>query len=144
MAATVSNFELIYKRPNSPTPGGPTPDSVLQGYFLSITNLEDRSYIYNLRFVIPPSSLPGRDLADPGSANPFNTVVTILRPTGAGPTNTLLNTNDGKVFTLPGPGFSLTAHETALVAVTPQTFLPPLGGDAVAVDPFAAPLEARG
>jgi hypothetical protein len=61
----VSTFELLYK-PLTPT-GGDIARRVLQGYFLTMTNLEDRDYCFRFEFVATPPSpfAPERTLDAP-------------------------------------------------------------------------------
>lgn len=61
----VSHFELIFK-PQAPGPAdGVAVDRVVQGYFLSITNLEDKELRFALDFVVSPAdpAEPQRSLA---------------------------------------------------------------------------------
>ncbi|GFE51154.1 hypothetical protein So717_29070 [Roseobacter cerasinus] len=112
----VSQFELIFK-PQSPE--GPA-DTVLQGYFLKISNLEDQALSFRLDFTTSPITDPDRSLFD-------NTVVFVDTPgeDNAPGTFTLVADVDAKSFRL-NPLVTVPAHGTALVAVLPS-------------DPFAMP-----
>jgi hypothetical protein len=116
MTIPVSQFELVFK-PQSPS--GPA-DTVLQGYFLKISNLENQSLQFSARFVTSSISDPDRSLF-------ANTIVFVDTPGS--------NNNPGS-FSLSGglqsKAFSLNrritipAHGTALLAVLPS-------------DPFSMP-----
>lgn len=118
MAETVSSFELIYK-PQSPKPpsSATAVAKVVQGYFLSITNLEDKDYFYSLRFRIanPGGNLP----ADRTLAN--NTLVIVDTPSGNN-AFTSLTSGDGKSFRVASGNITIPARGTALVVVLPQIF----------------------
>jgi hypothetical protein len=112
----VSHFELVYK-PQSPVPPA---DTVLQGYFLKISNLEDVELSFRVTFVTSSITDPDRSL--------FQNTVAFVDTPGS-------NNNSG-VFSLVG-GLSdksfrlnrlivIPAHGTALVALLPS-------------DPFAMP-----
>jgi len=120
----VSQFEIVFK-PQSPVGAA---DTVLQGYFLEISNLEDREYLFQLEFVTSSISDPDRQLAG-------NTAVLVDRP----------GSNNSEGFALTGAPeakscfldnlVSIPAHGTALVAVLPS--------DAFAV-PAKQEFETRG
>ena len=121
----VSNFEIVYK-PQSPI--GPA-DTVLQGYFLELSNLEDVELRFRLDFSTSPITDPDRSLQN-------NTAVLVDRP-GSDNTDTfsLIGDLDAKSFRL-SPWVSVPACGTALIAVLPS-------------DPFAFPndpanFEVRG
>lgn len=125
----ISHFELVYK-PQSPSG---TADTVLQGYFLEISNLEDFDLQFALRLTTSSISDPDRDLFG-------NTVVFVDTPS--------TNNNAGS-FTLSGVANSksyrlnrlitVPAHGTALVAVLPSDPFPPS-----MVGSAAADFECRG
>lgn len=125
----VSQFELVYK-PQSPA--GPA-DTVLQGYFLEISNLEKVQLEFALRFTTSSISDVDRDLFD-------NAVIFVDTPG--------VDNNSG-VFTLVGGAGSksyglnrrivVPAHGTALVAVLPSDPFPP-----ASVPGPAADFECRG
>lgn len=122
----VSHFELVYK-PQSPS--GPA-DTVLQGYFLEISNLEPVDYLYRLRFVTSSITDPDRSLF--GNASVFVDTPGTDNNVGLFSFNGALG---AKRFTL-NRLISIPAHGTALVAVLPS-------------DPFVTPggvpdFECRG
>lgn len=124
----VSHFELVYK-PQSPV--GPA-DTAIQGYFLKITNLEDRALRYGLEFTTSSISNPDRSLFG-------NAVIFVDTP----------SVNNSGVFSLVGPldakSFTLNrlitvpAHGTALVAMLPSDPFPPQS-----IAPADADFECRG
>lgn len=111
----VSHFELVYK-PQSPA--GPA-DTVLQGYFLEIANLEERELQFALSLTTSSISDPDRSL--------FGNAAVFVDTPGS-------NNNSG-VFTLTGGLTSSTfglnrrivvpPNGTALVAVLPSDPFPP-------------------
>lgn len=124
----VSHFELIYK-PQSPS--GPA-DTVLQGHFLEITNLEDQALSFRLDYVTSSTSDPDRSLFD-------NTFVIVDTPDENNDFSfSLTGSQIAKRFRL-SPLVTIEPCATALVAVLPS-------------DPFAMPgspppvpnFEARG
>lgn len=134
MAEVVSSFELIFKpqSPADPDDGGPVA-TVIQGYFLSISNLEDEDYTYSLRFIAVDPGDPSRSLEN-------NTVVIIDLPTDDNDFSRLRSV-DGKRYFIDSGSITVPAHGTALVAVLPQVFGPVPGDDT----PIAAPtFEVRG
>lgn len=126
----VSHFELIFK-PQSPIPPA---DTVLQGYFLSIINLEEVALSFRLDFVTSSITDPMRTLAG-------NTVVIVDI---AGGNNdfaySILGGPASKSFRL-SPLLNIPAHATAKIAVLPSDPFPAPIGDGTA-DP--ADYEARG
>ena len=126
----VSHFELIFK-PQSPVPPA---DTVLQGYFLSISNLEDVELSYRLDFVTSSITDPMRTLAS-------NTVVIVDIAGGNNDfTYELKGTAAAKSFNL-APLVTIPPHATAKIAVLPKDPFPTPIGDGTA-DP--ADYEARG
>ena len=124
----ISHFELIFKPQAPVAPSGSSGvETVLQGYFLDITNLEDVEYRYRIEFVIfpPPATVPdqaGRSLAG-------NTVY-ILDVAGV---NNVFGTLNGaitdSVFT-PSTGLiTIPPLATAKVAVLPAVFDACMGMD---------------
>lgn len=114
----VSHFELIWKpqSPNAPT-GTAAVDSVLQGYFLEITNLEDVSYSYSVEFVAAAVTDPLRSLSG-------NTVVFVDTP-GTNNTAGFLNGAITATTFTPSTGrITIPAKGTALIAVLPSAFGP--------------------
>ncbi|MEO1247391.1 MAG: hypothetical protein AAFX56_17020 [Pseudomonadota bacterium] len=132
----VSHFELIFKpqSPADPPDTGPV-DSVLQGYFLEITNLEDKLLQFALDFVISQPIGAERDLDG-------NTVVFVDTPPGTDNAQGILidpaNTNVFRPSTGPVP---IPPNGTAIVAVLPSVF-GPVPGDPT---PITMPnFEVRG
>lgn len=123
----VSHFELVYK-PQSPV--GPA-DTVLQGYFLKITNLEDKDFSFGLRFTTSSVSDPDRSLFQ-------NAVVLVDTPGSNNAAFSLIGNLTSKSFRL-SPSVSIPAHGTALVAVLPSDPFPP-----TAIPPGKADFECRG
>ncbi|MEM9584909.1 MAG: hypothetical protein AAGA08_17485 [Pseudomonadota bacterium] len=124
----VSHFELIFKLQS---PAGPA-DTVLQGYFLEISNLEDVPLSYALEFVTSSTSDPDRSLFE-------NTFVIVDVPNADNDFSySLLGGLEAKSFRL-SRSVTVPACATALVAVLPS-------------DPFSEPgcppptpdFEARG
>ena len=126
----VSHFELVFK-PQSPVPPA---DTVLQGYFLSISNLEKVSLSFRLDFVTSSIATPTRTLSN-------NTVVIVDIAGG----------NNDFAYSLSGGPLAksfrlnrfvvIPPHATAKIAVLPKDPFPMPIGDGTA-DP--ADYEARG
>ncbi len=125
----ISHFELVYK-PQSPVPPA---DTVLQGYFLKISNLEDKSLSFRLDFVTSSITDPDRSLFQ-------NTIVFVDTPgTNNNPgVFTLTGLLDSKSFRL-GRLVTIPAHGTALVALLPADPFPMPG-----TRPPAPNFECRG
>jgi len=120
----VSSFELIYK-PQSPSGAA---DTVLQGYFLNITNLEDTQLTFQVNFVTSSVTDADRSLAN-------NTIAFIDTPNVNNTPATLVGGLTAPSFVL-NPSVTIAPNETAKIAVLPS-------------DPFPAPVgpanfEARG
>ncbi|MEL7297964.1 MAG: hypothetical protein AAGJ86_09900 [Pseudomonadota bacterium] len=120
----VSNFELVFK-PQSPV--GPA-DTVLQGYFLKISNLEDVELIFRLDFFTSSITDPDRSLQN-------NAAVLVDIAGQNNQSFSLQGALDAKSFRLT-PSITIPPCATALVAVLPS-------------DPFAmagepANFETRG
>lgn len=136
----VSTFELIFKpqAPSAPT-GVAAVERVIQGYFLAISNLENREYRYRLDFVAPPPAAGSPNAAFRTLSG--NTVVFVDAGGGDNQQGVL---NGGPLDTVfrPSTGFvRVPAMGTALVAVLPSAF-GPLPGDPT---PLAVPnFEVRG
>ena len=116
----LSNFELIYKT-QSPLPitGTSTIDRVIQGYFLAITNLENKSYRYSVEFVATPplATQPFRGIAG-------NTLVFVDSPGSDNQAGALVPTLSPDVFR-PSTGLvTVGPNSTALLAVLPSAFGP--------------------
>ncbi len=132
----VSHFELIYK-PQAPVgPGGTGAiDTVLQGYFLEITNLEPVEYLYRLEFVAAPPAggRPERSLSG-------NTLVFIDTP-GVDNAPGSLTGGFGSESFFPSQGYvRVPPHATALVAVLPSVFGSALDSTPITAETF----EVRG
>jgi hypothetical protein len=112
----VSHFELIFK-PQSPEDigsSGPV-DTVLQGYFLKITNLENRTYRYALEFVtVEPNS------GDPNRSLSGKTVFISDQPSDDNSFGALVG-GSGRYEPSTGQ-LTLAPRETILVAVLPAAF----------------------
>ena len=106
----VSNFELVYK-PQSPVPPA---DTVLQGYFLEISNLEDQEYLYTLDFVT--SSITNADRSLFANAVVFIDTPSVDNGTGM---YSLTGALASASFSL-NRAFAIPARGTALVAVLPS------------------------
>ena len=139
----VSHFELIFKpqAPADPENGGPVA-TVLQGYFLKITNLEDTPFQFRVEFVALP---PKPDQTQRSLAG--NTQVFLDVPPGVdNRVGTLAGGFDDKVFVPDFPGarprsnLLIPGQGTALLAVLPAVF--PAGGDSMGAP--EADFEARG
>ena len=120
----VSSFELIYK-PQSPSGAA---DTVLQGYFLNITNLEDTTLVFQVDFITSSVTDPDRSLAN-------NTIAFIDTPNVNNTPASLLGALAAPSFRL-SPSVTIAPNETAKIAGLPS-------------DPFPAPMgpanfEARG
>lgn len=134
MAEVVSSFELIYKPQSPADPIGADPvATVLQGYFLSISNLSDEDYDYSLRFVIVDPGDPTRSLTN-------NTLVAIDLPS-ANNVFTRLDSFDGENFFIESGPFTVPGNGTALVVVLPQVFGPVPGDNTPITTPS---FEVRG
>ncbi len=133
----VSHFEMLFKpqAPANPT-GSTAVDRVVQGYFLEITNLEDRDFAYALEFLMSPADAakPERDLAG-------NTIYFVDTPPGTdNQAGVLSGAPQSRVYR-PSRGFvRIPAGGTALVAVLPSIF-----GNAFDPTPLTVPnFECRG
>jgi hypothetical protein len=120
----VSQFELIYK-PQSPVG---TADTVLQGYFLNITNLETEALSFRLDFVTSSVSDPDRSLAG-------NTIAIVDTPNANNQPANLVGVLASASFRL-SPNVTIPGRGTAKIAILPS-------------DPFPTPVtpanfEARG
>jgi hypothetical protein len=137
--ATISTFEMLFKRltplpPGTPGTVAPIARRVLQGYFLTITNLENADYFYRVTFNIsfPDSNDPNKKL--------FNNHVFITDVAGS---NTFVTLAGNANSTRYARNVTVPARKTALVTLLPAI---PAGG-ATIDDFFATPnpqLEVRG
>jgi hypothetical protein len=131
----VSHFELIWKPQSPAAPSGTTNVATLiQGYFLEITNLESVAYSYRVELVATAVTDPKRSLAG-------NAIVFIDTP-GANNAPGVLNGAITSTSFFPSNGLvTIPAKGTALVAILPSAF-GPLPGEPT---PLTAPdFEVRG
>ncbi len=114
----VSQFELVYKPQSPAAPSGTAAvDSLIQGYFLKITNLETQAMSYRVSFVAAPVTDPLRSLAG-------NTVVFVDTPGTNNQQGVLNGAITSTVFS-PSTGLiTVPPSGTALIAVLPSAFGP--------------------
>ena len=131
----VSHFELIWKPQSPAAPAGvANVASVIQGYFLEITNLEDREYLYTVEFVAAAVTDPNRSLAG-------NTLVFVDTPGTNNAPGVLNGSITSTVFSPSTGSIRIPAKGTALIAVLPSAF----GPTPADMTPLAAPtFEVRG
>ena len=132
----VSHFELLFK-PQAPGPAnGAAVAKVVQGYFLEISNLEPKEYLYEVQFVMSP---PTPALVDRSLAG--NTIYFVDTPPGTDNQSGVLNGGIGSLtFTLSRGFIRVPANGTALLAVLPSVF-----GSAFDPTPLTVPdFEVRG
>jgi len=120
----IAQFELVFK-PQSPT--GPA-DTVLQGFFLNISNLEDVDLDVRVDLVTSSVSDPDRSLAN-------NCIAIVDGPNQNNVSASVIGTLTSKSFRV-SPFVNVPAHGTSKIVVLPS-------------DPFAMPgaapdFEARG
>lgn len=132
----VSHFELIFK-PQAPGPAtGIAVDRVVQGYFLEITNLENKEFLYQVQFVMSPPSatLPQRSLSG-------NSIYFVDTPPGTdNQSGVLSGALTATIFSLSNGFIRIPANGTALLAVLPSVF-----GSAFDPTPLTTPnFEVRG
>jgi hypothetical protein len=108
----ISTFELLVKRiaPSPPAPAN-VARRVVQGYFLTITNLESRDLVFRIRFVISQPNPPDVD------RTLFNNVEVRYDIAGA---NDLLTLSGGPLTTVFTTRFRLPANQTASLQLLPQ------------------------
>ena len=126
----VSQFELVYK-PQSPA--GPA-DTVLQGYFLEITNLEAVDLQFSVRLTTSSISDPDRSLF-------ANAVAFVDTPSTNQSGPRTLSGNLTSASRLVNGRVSVPAKGTALVAILPSD---PFGIGMAPVPPGSADFECRG
>lgn len=117
----VSTFELIFKNQAPITPNGVAAlERVLQGYFLTISNLENKQYQFAVSFTIfpPPAGVPNQALRTLSG----NTVCFVDTGGGDNSAGTLIGPASGGVFTPSNGLISIPPQGTALVAVLPSVF----------------------
>ncbi len=132
----VSQFELLFK-PQAPGPAaGAAVARVVQGYFLEITNLENKEYLYEVLFTMAP---PTPALVDRSLAG--NTIYFVDTPPGTDNQSGVLNGGiASSTFSLSKGFVRIPAQGTALLAVLPSIF-----GSAFDPTPLTTPdFEVRG
>ena len=131
MATILSHFELLFKD-QAPVIGIEV-ETVLQGYFLELTNLEEKDFLYTIEFIALAANdgLANRQLDEntiaildnPGAPLNDNAFGRLNLVAQVGPLNTYSPTN---------LSLRIAAGATALLVVIPQII--PIMGDAMAVD----------
>lgn len=117
MSTLVSQFEILFVK-QAPVMGLAT-ETVLQGYFLELTNLEERDFLYDIEFVSlrPSNGQPNRALDN-------NTVVILDNP-GAPDTNNVFDRltpvpGDATAYRAADLELRIASQATAKLAVLPQ------------------------
>lgn len=119
----VSTFELLYKPQSPAAPVGTTAvERVVQGYFLTITNLEDEQYRFALEFVISPPPATTTDQAYRSLAG--NTLVFVDTPGADNVSGVLNGSLTASSFRSSTGLITIPPRGTALVAVLPSAFGP--------------------
>ncbi len=132
----ISQFELIFKPQSPASPPGVNVDRVIQGYFLEITNLENKEYRYRLEFVATPPKAGAVDRSLAG-----NTLVFVDTPGSDDQAAVLAGSFSSSTFNLSTGLITVPPLATALVAVLPSAFGPtPLDPTPLAIPDF----EVRG
>jgi len=131
MSTLLSHFELLFKD-QAPVIGIEV-ETVLQGYFLELTNLEELNLLYNVEFVALASNdgATNRELSsntiaildNPGAPSNDNVFGQLELVSSGGPLNTY-GTGDLSL--------NIAAGATALLVVIPQVV--PIVGDSMAVN----------
>lgn len=141
----VSTFEVLFKRlfPD-PTNAVSFDRRVVQGYFLSVTNLEDTDYTYGIQFLIsePPASAPNPAVRRPNGGN----CVVFFDTAGENLATSVVTYGSPGIYGpgggVPGSGgfstFRIPAKSTGLVLFFPSPFTYPGFADA------APQVEVRG
>lgn len=137
MSTLISHFELIFKK-QAPI-NGVVLETVLQGYFLELTNLEERDFLYNIDFVSQPPSNN-----DAGSKLDGNTIAILDNPGAAVPNNVFsqlaLLPPANNTYRATGHTYRIAASATAKLAVIPQVIALPGIDDT----PVGRDIEVRG
>ncbi|MDC0434719.1 hypothetical protein OAM69_03660 [bacterium] len=137
MATLISQFELIFKK-QAPI-NGVELETVLQGYFMQLTNLEEKNLLFNIDFV---SQMPSNN--DTGGKLDSNTLAILDNPGAPVPNNVfsqlqiLPATNN--TYRAPGHTYDIAAGATALLTVIPQVVKFP----GVDETPVGRDIEIRG
>ena len=131
MPTMLSHFELLFKD-QAPVIGIEV-ETVLQGYFLELTNLEERDFLYDIEFVALASNDGSANrqldentiaiLDNPGAPSDDNVFGRLDLVSSVGPLNTYSPTD---------LSLRIAAGATALLVIIPQVI--PIMGDAMAVD----------
>ena len=131
MSTLLSHFELLFKD-QAPVIGIEV-ETVLQGYFLELTNLEDSDFHYAIEFVALASNDGSANrqldentiaiLDNPGAPSNDNVFGRLDLVSSVGPLNTYSPTD---------LSLRIAAGATALLVIIPQVI--PIMGDAMAVD----------
>lgn len=138
----VSTFELLYKPQSPSAPAGVADvERVIQGYFLTITNLEEQAYKFNLEFVVTP--IPASTPNAQYRTLTGNTLVFVDTPGVDNYSDILVDPLSSNVFKLKNNNGYITIppNGTALIAVLPSAF----GPNPLDLFPLTLPLfEVRG
>lgn len=119
----VSHFELLLKpqAPSGPgSSGSQSVATVLQGYFLELTNLEDETYQFRVDLVIEP---PGQNLANRNQRTLAGTALAFVDTSTQNNQQSSFSGSIGDaVFPLPNGLVDVQPGGTALIAVLPNAF----------------------
>ena len=137
MATLISQFELIFKK-QAPI-NGVELETVLQGYFMQLTNLEEKNLLFNIEFV---SQMPSNN--DTGGKLDSNTLAILDNPGASVPNNVfsqlqILPATDN-TYRAPGHTYDIASGATALLTVIPQVVKFP----GVDETPVGRDIEIRG
>ena len=137
MATLISQFELIFKK-QAPI-NGVELETVLQGYFMQLTNLEEKNLLFNIDFV---SQMPSNN--DTGGKLDSNTLAILDNPGASVPNNVfsqlqILSTTNN-TYRAPGHTYDIASGATALLTVIPQVVKFP----GVDETPVGRDIEIRG
>lgn len=137
MSTLISHFELIFKK-QAPI-NGVDLETVLQGYFLDLTNLEEKDFLYDIEFVsLPPSSNAAESKLD------ANTLAILDNPGAPVPNNVFsqlsLTPGTNNTYSAAGHSYRIAASATAKLAVIPQIIALPGVDDT----PVGRDIEIRG
>ena len=137
MATLVSQFELIFKK-QAPI-NGVELETVLQGYFMQLTNLEEKNLLFNIDFV---SQMPSNN--DTGGKLDSNTLAILDNPGASVPNNVfsqlqILSTTNN-TYRARGHTYDIASGATALLTVIPQVVKFP----GVDETPVGRDIEIRG
>ena len=137
MTTIISHFEIIFKK-QAPI-NGVELETVLQGYFLELTNLEEKDFLYDIEFISIPQSN-----SDPGASLSMNTLAILDNPGAPQPNNVFdqltLKGGTNDTFIAPNLEFRLAAKATAKLTIVPQIIALP----EVDETPVGRDIEVRG